>query len=77
MNNNTVMPEQGTPDLVGHDLFASAQSTMEPGEWKIVHTGIQMACPKGMYGRIAPQSGLAVKHGIHIGAGVIDKDYKG
>jgi dUTP pyrophosphatase len=43
----------------------------------LVSTGIAMATPTGTYGRIAPRSGLAVKHGIHIGAGVIDSDYRG
>lgn len=28
-------------------------------------------------GRVAPRSGLAVKHGIDTGAGVIDADYRG
>lgn len=29
------------------------------------------------YLRVAPRSGLAVKHGIDVGAGVIDQDYRG
>ena len=74
MNNDAITLEQGTPDLAGHDLFASAPTTIETGKWKIVNTEIQMACPKGTYGRIAPRSGLAVKYGIHVGAGVIDQD---
>ena len=36
-----------------------------------------MAIPEGNYGRIAPRSGLAAKHSIDVGAGVIDSDYRG
>lgn len=36
-----------------------------------------MAIPEGNYGRIAPRSGLAAKHHIDTGAGVIDSDYRG
>uniref|UniRef100_A0A8C5LBC5 Deoxyuridine 5'-triphosphate nucleotidohydrolase n=1 Tax=Jaculus jaculus TaxID=51337 RepID=A0A8C5LBC5_JACJA len=39
----------------------------------IVKTNIQMAVPPGL----APRSGLAVKHFIDVGAGVIDEDYRG
>jgi len=31
----------------------------------------------GTYARIAPRSGLAVKKGINVGAGVVDFDYRG
>ena len=30
-----------------------------------------------VYGRVAPRSGLAAKHCINVGAGVIDPDYTG
>ncbi len=36
-----------------------------------------MAIPKGYYGRVAPRSGLACKHFIDVGAGVVDSDYRG
>jgi dUTP pyrophosphatase len=42
-----------------------------------INTGIALATPPGTYARIAPRSALAVKHGIDLGAGVIDKDYRG
>jgi len=40
----------------------------------------QCACSRvspGTYGRVAPRSGLAWKHSIDVGAGVIDADYRG
>lgn len=43
----------------------------------LVKTDLSMALPDGCYGRIAPRSGLAWHHGIHVGAGVIDADYRG
>jgi dUTP pyrophosphatase len=43
----------------------------------IVPTDISIAIPYGMYGRVAPRSGLAVKHFLDVGAGVIDSDYRG
>lgn len=36
-----------------------------------------VAIPSKHYGRVAPRSGLAFKHYIDVGAGVIDEDYRG
>lgn len=43
----------------------------------LVDTQIALAIPEGYYRRVAPRSGLAIKHGIDVGAGVIDSDYRG
>ena len=43
----------------------------------LVDTQISIAVPEGTYGRIAPRSGLASKFGLTVGAGVIDRDYRG
>ncbi len=48
-----------------------------PGERMLIHTGVSMAVPAGHYGRVAPRSGLAMKNGIDVLAGVIDSDYRG
>jgi dUTP pyrophosphatase len=42
-----------------------------------VKTGISIAIPEGYYGRVAPRSGLAVKHGLDVMAGVVDASYRG
>ena len=42
----------------------------------LVKIGLSMALSPSCYGRIAPQSGLALKKFIDVGAGVIDADYR-
>ena len=43
----------------------------------LVDTGIAVGLPKGIYDRIAARSGMASKHGIAVGGGVIYADYTG
>ncbi|PSR97553.1 dUTPase-like protein [Coniella lustricola] len=71
------LPTRGSPFSAGYDIYAS-KATVVPARGKVlVDTDISMACPPGTYGRIAPRSGLASKHFIDTGAGVIDADYRG
>ncbi|KAF2836581.1 dUTP diphosphatase [Patellaria atrata CBS 101060] len=70
-------PTRGSAFAAGYDIY-SAQSTTVPARGKaLVETDIAIAVPPGTYGRIAPRSGLASKHSINVGAGVIDADYRG
>ncbi|RAL08144.1 DUTPase Dut [Aspergillus homomorphus CBS 101889] len=70
-------PTRGSAFAAGYDLY-SAKDTVIPSKGKaLVDTGIAIAVPEGTYGRIAPRSGLASKHFIDTGAGVIDADYRG
>ena len=66
-----------TPKSVGLDLY-SPTSVLVPAHDKVlVNTGIAFQIPMGYYGQIAPRSGLAIHHHIHVGAGVVDPDYTG
>lgn len=66
-----------TTSSTGYDL-ASAVDTVVPARGKaIVKTDLAIAIPENTYARIAPRSGLAVKHFIDVGAGVVDYDYRG
>lgn len=42
-----------------------------------ISTDLEIIVPDGCYGRIAPRSGLAWKSFIDVGAGVIDRDFRG
>ena len=67
----------GSARSAGYDL-RSAYDCVVPAMGKaIVKTDIQIRVPEGTYGRIAPRSGLAAKHHIDVGAGVVDEDYTG
>lgn len=74
---HAIIPSRATAQSAGYDLYSSEGYVLLPGHRIVVSTGIQVQLPPGVYGRIAPRSGLAVKHGLGIGAGVIDADYQG
>jgi dUTP pyrophosphatase len=67
----------GTYGAAGFDLKAAQDGVIKRGERHLIKTNIRMAIPKGYYGRIAPRSGLALKYGLVVLAGVIDSDYRG
>ncbi|KAI0175558.1 dUTP pyrophosphatase [Hypoxylon sp. FL1284] len=71
------LPTRGSALAAGYDLYASS-ATIIPARGKaLVDTDLSIAVPAGTYGRIAPRSGLAAKHFVDTGAGVIDADYRG
>ena len=71
------LPVKGTTLAAGYNLSSAQQLIIPVNGRALVQTDISLNVPKGTYGRIAPRSGLAVKHGITTGAGVIDADYTG
>ena len=75
------MAPSSEKELTIHIHTRSAQSAKDvviPAQGKaIVPTDISIAVPIGTYGRVAPRSGLAVKHHLDVGAGVVDADYRG
>jgi dUTP pyrophosphatase len=75
------LPQYMTEGSSGMDLFASLEKevTLEPGERRLIPTGISVAIPDGFEGQIRPRSGLAIQKGIGIvnAPGTIDADYRG
>lgn len=78
LSENARLPAKGSSLAAGFDLFASVDGIVPAnGGRLLIPLDISIAVPVGYYGRVAPRSGLAVKHGIDVGAGVIDADYRG
>jgi dUTP pyrophosphatase len=70
------IPTKAHDDDAGWDLYSNENTVIYPGEKAVIKTGIVLAIPRGYYGRIAPRSGLAVKNGIDVLAGVVDAGYR-
>jgi dUTP pyrophosphatase len=71
------LPARGSRFAAGLDLSSIEDQTIRAHERAIVRTGLAVAVPHGFYGRVAPRSGLAIRHGLDVLAGVIDSDYRG
>lgn len=74
---NAQIPTKGSEHSAGYDLYSCCNALIHPQERALVKAGIVLEIPEGYYGRIAPRSGLALKNGIDVMAGVIDSDYRG
>jgi len=72
-----IVPTKATPGAAGWDLYSAENVVIPAGQWLAVETGIAVAIPEYHVGFIWPRSGLSVKHGIDVLAGVVDSDYRG
>lgn len=70
------LPTKAHEDDAGFDLYSDADVVVYPETRRLISTGIAVAIPRGYYGRVAPRSGLALKNGIDVLAGVVDAGYR-
>lgn len=75
------LPRYMTEHSSGMDLYAAIdeEATLEPGERKLIPTGIALSIPKGYEAQVRPRSGLALRNGVTLvnTPGTIDADYRG
>lgn len=76
-----IIPTYGTEFSAGADIYALLDEpiTINPGETKMIHTGLALAIPEGLVGLNFARSGMAAKRGLAPAnkVGVIDSDYRG
>ena len=77
LNDKATEPTKAHTDDAGWDLYSSVDLTIKPHERDVVSTGISIEMPNHFAGLIWPRSGMAVKHGADVLAGVIDSGYRG
>ncbi|CAK9178530.1 unnamed protein product [Ilex paraguariensis] len=77
LSENAVLPSRASALSAGYDLSSAIEAKVPARGKAMIPTDLSIALPEGTYARIAPRSGLAWKHSIDVGAGVIDADYRG
>jgi len=74
------LPRYMSEGASGMDLCAAVDEDVmiQPGEVKLIPTGIHIAVPMGHEAQIRPRSGLALKHGVTVlnAPGTVDSDYR-
>lgn len=87
LHDDVVKPSYGSVYAAGLDICSYGEHIVHAGTRTSIPTGLciewindtydEQLNPHNYYLRIAPRSGLSIKHNIDIGAGVIDYDYRG
>ena len=79
LSSTATLPSYAHSGDAGLDLYAAVSVSLEPGETKLVGTGISIELPPNTEAQVRPRSGLAVKQGITVlnTPGTIDPGYRG
>lgn len=77
LSNKARIPTKAHKEDAGWDLYSTQDITIPPGGRQLISTGIAASMPTGYVGLIWPRSGMSVKKGCDILAGVIDSTYTG
>ena len=77
LTKSATVPTKNNTSDAGWDLYAVEDAVINSGDRTTIATGVAMAIPEGYVGLIWPRSGLAVKSGVDVFAGVIDSGYRG
>jgi dUTP pyrophosphatase len=76
---DNALPQYETGGSAGLDVRSNEDGVLQPGEFKLVKTGLFVEIPAGYEIQVRPRSGMALKHGVTVlnSPGTIDSDYRG
>ena len=79
LRGDAVVPRYEHEGDAGMDVYSVADEMIEPGEIKLIPTGLSFELPRGIEMQVRPKSGLAIKHGITVtnSPGTLDSGYRG
>lgn len=76
---DAVIPQYATSGAAGFDLVAVEDVIIEPGQTKLIPTGLAFEIPQGFEMQIRMRSGIAKRTPLRLpnAVGTIDADYRG
>ena len=79
LSETATVPSYAHVGDAGLDLYSAVAVSIEPGESKLVGTGVSIELPPNTEAQVRPRSGLALKQGISVlnTPGTIDHGYRG
>ena len=77
LSDTAVIPTRAHESDSGFDLVANEDVIIEPGETKVIPTGIAVELPDGYEAKVRPRSGVTAKTKLRVQLGTIDNGYTG
>ena len=77
LTESAVIPTRVNETDAGYDLYSDVDLVIPQWSRSLISTGIAIAIPPGCYGRVASRSGLSCINNLDVGAGVVDRGYRG
>tara|TARA_R110000868_G_scaffold18531_1_gene81312 strand:+ start:749 stop:1174 length:426 start_codon:yes stop_codon:yes gene_type:complete len=77
LNEEATVPTKAHRSDAGYDLYASEDAVIVGRQRTTIKTGVSFDMAEGLAGLIWPRSGLSVKKGLDVLAGVVDSGYRG
>lgn len=77
LNENAVIPKYAHEYDAGFDLVAAEDVIIEPGETKLIPTGLAFELPPGYELQVRPRSGITLKTKLRVQFGTVDSAYRG
>jgi dUTP pyrophosphatase len=77
LNEAAVIPKYAREGDSGFDLIATEDVIIEPGETKLIPTGLAFELPPGYEMQIRPRSGITLRTKLRVQLGTIDSGFRG
>jgi dUTP pyrophosphatase len=77
LSDSAVIPSYANENDAGFDLVASEDVIIQPGETKIVPTGLAMEIPPHYEIQVRPRSGITVNTKLRVQLGTVDCGFRG